>query len=203
MDPTMISAIGGLMGGLMGGGEPQMTPQADEAYRWLRSMAKWFNQYAKGIPGSDPQEGAALAQANALLGNMFQGQRDQVMAAGGNPWGANGVNATDLMENLQSSLMANKAAMTSQHMLDSLGRRQQARGTAADIMGRAAGVAQGGTYTPQGSNLASLMGNLAQSMAYTQALNRNRPMTPAPGGGGGAYTPVGGDTPTHGYYGQP
>lgn len=165
-----IPILGGLLGGLFGNNEPQMPWWQDYAFRFNRNIARDKLRYSKGVPGSDPQEQAALAQSNALLGSQFGQQRDAYGAAS-SPWGANAGNNTDLMANLDNMLGTNRASMLQNHFLDSLTRRQNAQGEAAQIMGQAAGTAGGG-YQQQQPNIAGNMQAMAQQMAYSQMLSR-------------------------------
>lgn len=164
---------GGLLGGLFGGGGgAEMPPEIRRLLALQARIARERYQYSKGIPGSDPQEMAALAQAQGLLGEQAANQRAGMFGALGTTDMASGF-GPDMLRNMDQSLLGQRASVNSAFLMDALERRQAAAGQAAGIAGGAAGSAR---YMDNGggTNLASLIGNVAATMGQQQAMKDAR-----------------------------
>lgn len=170
--------VGGLLGGLGGllGGGPSLPPELRNLYRIQARTARSLEQYGRGVPGSDPQELAALASQRALLGEQQRGQQEQLYGAFGTGALPQG-NLADFMANLSNQQMGQQSAVTSQHFLNALEARRNALRQAAQTAGAAAGTVR--YQEPQGPDMGAIFGQLAQQYAYSQML-RNAAKT-APG----------------------
>lgn len=173
IDPVSAGLQGAsLLASLFGGsGQPELPPEMQRLYRYLMKISRDRLHYAKGIPGSDPQEQAALAQSRALAGNELGQQYEGLLAA----LGTGNANQGDALANFRSGAGGTLAGIDANALLGFLANRQKAYMEAAQIGGMAAGP--GSAYGPQQggqTDLAGVFGNLAQTYAYQKALNSYR-----------------------------
>ncbi|HEU4754652.1 MAG TPA: hypothetical protein VFU47_16200 [Armatimonadota bacterium] len=167
---SFLPAAGGLIGGFLGGSqEPELPPELQRVFHFLMQMAKQRRQFARSVPGSDPQEMAALAQAKALAGAGMGQQRESLLAALGPNSGLSG-NAADALGRFGSSAGAQFAGMDMQALLQALQARQDAYGQAAGIASGAAGAVSGGYRTAPTPDFGSLFREIGQSYQYQQRL---------------------------------
>lgn len=170
-----------LLGGMFGKG-PKMTQEQ----KMLQQIAKQLQSFAGSVPMGDPQEQAALSQAQGLLGQQ-QRQGQEALFAAMSPMSGGFGNAADAMRNLQSDQTAQRMALQAQAMQDALGARRQA-------LMQAANVAQGvGPPQQPGQNFSQLFGTLAELMARNKAsvssTGGGAPNTAKPGGLGAPISP--------------
>jgi hypothetical protein len=186
----------GLLAGFLGGGN-ELTP---EMRRLLEQYQRLFHEqraYGKGIPGSDTQEQAALAQAKALAGSDASNQQDSLLAA----LGTNNPNAGVGLANFKSGVAGNMAGLDYQALLDSLSRRQNAKwGGALSALNGAMGAASGPRTSNELSGLLMQLGQTWGASRYKAPTPFNFGTAPATpwntsggfGGGGGGAEPGGG-----------
>src|SRR5205823_7402487 len=96
-----------------------------------RQIQQRFLQYGQGVPGSSPDEQAALASQQAALGEQQLNQRNQLYAALGANQGTG--NAPDMIGNLGSLFTAQHMAVDQQHLLNALAQRREALLQAANV----------------------------------------------------------------------
>lgn len=190
MDPMTIAALASTVGGLFGGG-PSIPPEQRRLLQLQTRAAKDLRTFSQGVPGSAPDELAALASQRGLLGQQQRATMGGLFAnlgASGSP--AQG----DLLANLATQFQGQQSALTGQHILQSLQARRNALLQSAQVAAGAVPAAQpsGGG----GVDFGSILGNLAQGWAYRNALNKGPQLQQAtPGtvnvGGGWTQTPYG------------
>lgn len=177
MDPIIGSLIAGGISAF--GGGSRIPAELRPFLRMQTDIAQRLYQQGTGIPLSDPGERAALASQRALLGQQQNQQSGNLMAAyGANP-GA--FNTGDFLSNLSNQQTGQQMALSAAHLFQSLQNRRNALLQAAQVGQNAAGLAA----TAQPSPLPQLLGNLAQTYAFSQAMKRPQPV----GAGGGGVTP--------------
>lgn len=178
IDPmTALTLVSGLTSAF--GGGSQIPRELRPFLRMQTDIANRLYQQGTGIPLSDPGERAALASQRALLGQQQNQQQGHLMAAyGANP-GA--FNTGDFLSNLSNQQTGQQMALSAAHLFQSLQNRRNALLQASQVGQQAAGLA--GTAQP--SPLPQLLGNLAQTYAFSQAMRRPQ----AVGAGGGGVTP--------------
>lgn len=177
------AVAGGVLGGLFGGsGKPELSPEQQQQYRLQHQISQQLMGYANSVPGSAPDEQAALANSRGQLGAEQAIQRNNVFAAY-NPMTDRG-NAGDMMQHLASQQVAQNMNVTNQQMLQAMAQRRQALLNASGVGATAANIAGSGRVTP-GPDFASLFGNLGQQIAYNNELNRRQPTAPVTNGNAG------------------
>jgi hypothetical protein len=178
---------GSLLGSLFG-----KKPGYDPAQRMQLDIARQLQAFAQGVPGSDPQEQAALAQMRGQLG-IEQGQATNAIL-GALPGYAR-TNVADLMKNLAGSQASERSSLDMQALMEALNRRRQALLQAAQVAG-SVGPKQGGHQ----SDLPAMFGQLAYQQAMQKAMKQPGAAPPAaqgaanygvgPWGMGGGYKPA-------------
>lgn len=158
-------ALGGsLLGGFL---HPQMPAEQKRLLRISAGAAGKLYNYANGVPGSDPQELAALAQEKAQLGEDQYNQQQQAYGAlSPTQGGVANPNLADFVSNLMSHQQAQRMSLESNHLMNALAQRKAA-------LQSAAGVAQGSqalTNYDRTNQFPSMFGALSQSLAYQAAL---------------------------------
>lgn len=170
IDPMMIA---GLMGSLFGGGGGgyEVPDAVRKDARWLRMEGRDMVRDSKTPVGSLPQEQAMLASMNALLGQQF-GQQQEQMAGVMNPMGSGASFTPDMQQQMLQSFMAQlqggQANMFQQFRLGRDQMRQQGLGNIQNAGQLLIGGAQ-----PQpggGGNLAGFLSQYAQSQAFLDQL---------------------------------
>jgi hypothetical protein len=162
MDPMTATALASVVAGLFGGRRQRYSPTQQLQLR----QAQWLEQFAGGVPGSSPQEQAALAQARGSLGQSQQQQREALYAA--QPNFAQG-NTGDMMTNIGLHQTGQMMSLDIAHLINSLNARQQARLDAA-------AVAQGvGPREQEQSQVGEALSGLAYQVGQQRALRRRRP----------------------------
>lgn len=193
MDPTLIASGIGLVGSLFGGGGPE-SPELPEEFKRLfaqyMTSVKARRRWANGIPGSDPQERAALAQARGLAGQDMASQRAQFMAlTGGDAGGMEGT--PDMLARMADSQVGRFMSLDSEHLLSSLNARRDARASMPGLIAGGAnilssGYSSGRPNPAQGDDgMSGALSSLAGLSGYLASRNRGSaaPALPAPGGG--------------------
>ncbi len=176
IDPMTLAMLAGTASSLIGGN--RMSGEQRRQLQLQNNIAGRLYAEGTGVPGSDPQEQAALASQQAQLGEQQLNQRNQAYAALGANQGTSGLG--DFLSNLGSQQTAQNMSLSSQHLMNALAMRRQALLQASGVGMSAAQLAQN-----QGppNQLPAMFGQLAQSLAYNQAMKQGQPKT---GGGGGA-----------------
>ena len=179
-----------LISGFMGQG--RLPREQRDLLRIAKGSAQRLQSYGTGVPGSAPDELAALAQQRALLGeDQLRNQQQLYGALSPLQGGVANPNLGDMLQSLMSQNTAQRMAVDSQHLMNAIGNRRQALQQAAGIAQGSAGLAQeqgGGSAFPQ------LFGQLSQALAYQQArkaAGRQGAGTQGVGQGGGATTLAG------------
>lgn len=198
IDPISAGMAGaGLLSGFFGGGnESELPPEVARILRLLMKSFREVRQYGRGIPGSDPQEQAALASMKGLAGEDIGNSRERLLAG----LGTNAPSAGDALSRFDSSASSTFAGMDMSALLDSLGRRQQARfGTAPGILAQAGGLASSGRIS-SGQDLSGLLAGAARTYGMSQYKTPQFSINYGAGGSvPGGYGPQGG---YRGYPGQ-
>lgn len=167
MDPATMAMAASTIAGLFNKG-PKMPREIKNLYRLQAGIAGDIRNYSQSVPGSDPQEMAALAQQHGLLGEQQMEQRNQVYGAY-NPNTDRG-NLADLMQNLTGQQLMQRSSLDSQHLMNALANRRSALLQASGVGQAALGPASQMPGSP-GVDFSALFGNLAQSLAYKNARN--------------------------------
>lgn len=191
MDPSLISAGAGLLSGFLGGGNEagELSPEMQRILKMYLKRYRELSRYGAGVPMSDPQEQAALAQAKALAGEGI-GQNYQGLLAS---LGTDNPNAADALANFRSGAQGTLANLDIQALLSSLGARKDARfGQAPALLSQAAGVAGGQRFGGGGSDIGALLGQAASQYAFQKSykpggLTINYGGQQQPSGPGGDY----------------
>jgi hypothetical protein len=175
IDPNLImTGLSGLAGLFSKG------PKWDENQKRQMRIAGDFENYGRGVPGSDPAEMASLAQGRALIGQDQLNARNRM-------YGALSPNATtdlgDFMRNMESSQQAQRSSFDLEQLLGFINARRQALLSSAQISG-SVGAKGGGTQ----NNLPQLVGQYM----YQRELNKAYQQPKAQGGGGGQAPPPAG-----------
>lgn len=172
MDPSMIMSILGGLGGMFSGPQsPEVDPRMQAIFKQLMNTSRQARNYGKGVPGSDSQEQAAMAQAMGLMGTQQNAGAQQMMGMLTPADGSSGAMG-DFMKNLNSSNQMQTAGLTQSMMMDFLGKRQQARystapGLASQAMGAASNIYR--PAQPTGwEGLSPMLSQLAYSMSRRQ-----------------------------------
>lgn len=156
-----------LIAGLLGG--DGMTKEQRAAYKMQKAAADQMYRYSQGVPGSDPQEMAALAQNQAQLGEQQLGQQRQMQGA--LQLGQQGSGSLqDFMMNMSSQQTAQRMNLSSEHMFNALAQRKQSLLQAAGLAGQAAQTAQ----ARQQNGMGQMLGQLGETMAYADAQKQAR-----------------------------
>lgn len=164
-----LQIAGPILGSLLGGG---MSKEQKRAYRMTQDIANRFYRQGVGVPGSDPQEQAALAQQQALLGEQQLGQQRQALSALNLNQGTG--NLGDFLANLSSQQTAQRMNVSSEHFFNALSQRKQSLLQAANLAGQAAQLAQ---VRQPGSDIGQYLGQIGEAMSYQEALKRQRAAT--------------------------
>lgn len=164
MNPLLVSGGLSLLGGIFGGGQ-QMPAGQRNLLRLQHRAARELQDYSHGVPGSDPQELAALASQRGLIG---QQQRATMGGLFANLGGAGSPAPMDLLSNLAMQFGGQQSAATSGLFGQFLQNRRNALLQSAQIAAGAVPASQ----MPQGGGLdfGSILGNLGQQYGYQQAL---------------------------------
>jgi hypothetical protein len=177
MDPLSagITAGAGLLGGFFGGGQqPELTPEQQRIYNLLLRQFHQQMRFANSIPMSRPQEQLALAENRGQAGTELSNQRERVYAALGPNDQAN---SADTLSNLAQSEVGTLSGIDSQHFLNALNQRYQAKQQAPQLLGMAGGIAGQG-QVPQASPFGAALGQLASAYAYSQNRQTPAPLSP-------------------------
>ena len=156
----------GLLGGLFSK-RPQYTP----SQRLQQQIAQQLQQYSQGVPGSDPQEQAALAQMRGQLGAEQQQATGQVL---GSLNSLAQTNVTDLLRNLSSSQAGERGALDIQALMQSLQAHRAALLQSAQVAGSVGPKGE----PARGQDFPALFGNLAYQYSQQQAMKRNKGHAP-------------------------
>lgn len=160
MSPVLAQLGLGILGGLFGGSH--FSPEQKQAMRLQKGVANRLWAYGTGVPGSDPQERAALAQALAVQGEQFANQRNQFFAQT-RPEDV-GLAAPDQIGNLLARQMAGQMSIQGQHLMDSFSRRRDAMMQAAQVASGLFNQAGQG----QSNGVSEALGGISQQIAYNQ-----------------------------------
>lgn len=185
MDPGTISAIASIAGGFLGGGDDagELSPEMQRIYQMLMKRYRDIMRESRGVPMSDPQEQAALAQAKALAGEGI-GQNYQGLLAS---LGTDNPNAADALSNFRSGAQGTMANLDIQSLLSSLGARQDARfNKAPALLGQAMGAASSQRFGG-GTDIGALLGQAASQYAFQKSYKPNPININYGGVGGGGY----------------
>lgn len=190
MNPMLISGGLSLLGGMLGG-QPSMPKGQQNLLRLQHRAAREMGEYARGVPGSDPQELAQMASMRGLLGQQQRG----MMANMFSNLGASGSPAPmDLLSNLATQFQGQQSAAQANLFGQMLTNRRNALQQSAQM---AAGAVPASQMTGGGGpDFGAILGNLAQGWAYQNALKQGAQLQQAtPGttnvGGGWVQTPYG------------
>lgn len=176
-----ISAGSGLLS-LFGGGN-QMTPEQQRQYQLQSGIAQQLAESGRGVPGSSPQERAALAQAQGQLGAQQLSQQNNAYAALSR--NSSPGQLADFMGNQISLQTAQRQALDSQAMLASMAQRRNDLLQAAQVSQGAAGTASG----PRTQNaLPGLFAGLSQQAGYQQGYGGQPGQPQQPGQPGAGHT---------------
>jgi hypothetical protein len=169
---------GALVGGISGleGQGSREDPQMKQQRLFQQNIANQFMQQANAVPGSDPYSMAALSQDRGALGAAQRQSQQQVMGAWNPQQGTNGL--ADMMRNLANNQVGQQMSLQESHLFNALSQRQQALMNAANAGGKAAAM-----YQPRQSQLSTLLGQLAQQIAYRQQQGKGK----GTGEGGSVY----------------
>lgn len=183
IDPVSAGMAGvGLISSLFGSGEPELPPEVKRILQKLMRSYKDTMAYSRGIPGSDPQEQAALAQARALQGNE-QAQQYGSLLASYQPGSGMDTNAADAQSRFRSNAASQLGATDMQFLQQFLQSRQQMRyGGAQSILGTALSAANSPRPQQPGSDFSGLLMQLGQQWGQQQKQGGVRPSGP-----GGEY----------------
>lgn len=152
-----LSVVGGLFG--------SNRPRYDPSQKLQMDVARQLQQYAAGVPGSDPGEMAALAEMRARLGQQQAGQRNQLLAA--MPQFAQGATG-DMLTNLGVQQQGAMMSLDLAHMADAMNRRKQALLDSASV---ARGV---GPQQREPNGVAQGLAGLAYQLGQSKANKRPR-----------------------------
>ncbi len=166
----LIPLAAGAASALFGGN--QMSAEQRRQLRLQNNIAQRLYAEGTGVPGSSPQEMAALASQRAQLGEQQLQQRNQSYAALGANQGAGSLG--DFLQNLGGLQTAQNMNLQSQHLMNSMAMRRQALLQASGVGMSAAQLAN-----QQGppNQLPQMFGQLASSLAYNQAMKAGIPKT--------------------------
>lgn len=169
VDPVSAGMAGvGLVSSLFGSGDPELPPEIKRILQKLMRSYKETMSYARGIPGSDPQEQAALAQARALQGNEL-GQQYQGLLASYQPGSGMETNAADAKGRFASGAANQLGAVDMQFLQQFLQSRQGLRyGGAQSILGTALSAANSPRMQQPGSDFSGLLMQLGQQWGQQQ-----------------------------------
>lgn len=175
MDWLSIGApiLGGLANSITSDEAPQMTATQRAWMNRMRDMYKWYLNYSKGIPGSDPMEQSAMASAQGLLGEQNAQGYQGLLSAMGAPGGPGASNSADAISNFQSNAAGTRANLSSQLFAQFMQNRFAARDKASNIAGQAYGMSPRPTPVQPNVDFSSLLGQMASQYAYDKAL-RNK-----------------------------
>lgn len=168
-------AMGGMsaLSGLMGQGSYNVNGTTTADIRWLNKLAKEAYALGNTIPGSAPDEQAAMASMGAYADRSFKNSEDQMLAARG----ANGGQAdAGTLDNFLGGLSAQHeggkmgaiAPMFQQFIAN---RRNLKFGTAAGLFQQAGSLALGGQSVAQNAPQQGAGGleALAQAIGFSQS----------------------------------
>jgi hypothetical protein len=170
-----MGPYGALAGAILGGffgGQQKMDPAMKRLMDFQMGIANQLRNYGQGVPGSDPQELAALAQARGQLGEEQRGQRDLLYSALG---GAGQTNIGDLLANLSNQQVGQRMALSAQALQEMLRRRREALLQSSQVAQAAYGPAA--APREQGPDLAGAFGQFASLYEQSRARrsqNNNR-----------------------------
>lgn len=175
--------IGGALGGMLGG-QQQIPPELRRLYNMQSSIAKQLQGFSQSSPMSDPLERAGLASSQAELGDQQRQQREQMYSMLGPTAAASAFGQQSVAGSLASSQVAQRSALSSQHLLNALQARRSALLQSGNVAAQAVG-STGGMRASQPLDLASMFGNLAQQYAMQQTMRRGQvgATTPTVAGG--------------------
>ena len=175
-----LGAAGGLASLFGGSGDqaPVMSPQQEWAAKFLKRYAKRLMQQSQSVPGSLPQEQAALAQQKGLAGEAYGASQSNLLAL----LGSNGnlsESSGDALGQFEQGRIGNLMNIDAASLMQSLQRREGFAQQAAGAAGQVASIAgnpAGGVPGSGGMDLSGLFSSLGQQIGYGQ---QNRPQAPA------------------------
>ena len=192
--PMLIAGGMSLLGSLLGGGNRMPAGQRNLLNLQHRA-ARETGEYARGVPGSDPQELAAMASMRGLLGAQ---QRQAQGNLFGNLGAAGAVNPGSMMRDLAVQFGGQQQSAMGGLFGNFLQNRRNALMQSAQMAANALPASQ---QTQQGPDFGGIGAALGQALAYQQMMKRGAPLQQAtPGtvtagmGGGAGYwaqTPYG------------
>lgn len=169
MDPMtmsmLVSAGSSILGGLVGG--PSMPAGQRNLLRLQHRAAREMGEYARGVPGSDPGERAALASQRGLLG---QQQRAAMGNMFGNLGASGAVSDQDMLANLMTQFQGQQSALTGAHWQNMLNARRNALVQSAQMAAGAVPASQ--MQQQQGPDLGAILGQLGQAYAFRQSMRQ-------------------------------
>lgn len=168
------AALGGLAG-LFGNSGPSISPEQRALLKLQKNAAQQLQDYSRSIPGSSPQELAALASQRGLLGQQQRGLMSGMFA---NLGAGGAANSDALLRDLAVQFQGQQSAAASGLFGQFLGNRQNALLQSAQIAQGALGAAQ---PNQPGFSLGEIIAKLAEQYAYQKALK--------PGGQQGTNAP--------------
>lgn len=172
-----VGALIGGFGGLFAHGQRE-DPIARQQRAFQQGIADKLYNFASGVPGSDPQELAALASARGSLG-ADQRQYQQGIFGQFNPQMRTSL--SDMASNLASRFSGQQMALQEAQLQAGLQARRDALLQAAQIAPKA-----GAQYQP--NPFPQMLGQLSQTLAYQMARNKDKNGQPQQPGGGQGYT---------------
>ena len=162
------AALGGIAGLFGGSGAPSISPEQRRLLQMQMQAARGLQDYSRGVPGSYPQELAAMASQRGLLGQQQRGLMGGLfsnLGAGGSPA------PMDMMGNLATQFGGQQASA----MSGLFGQFVQNRKNA---LLQSAQVAQGAMPAAQpnvpGFNIGEVLGQLGQQLMYRNAMKQGQ-----------------------------
>lgn len=175
------AVLGSVAGGLFGNSsQGEMTWQQQNLLNMLLKSLRAQRQYGQGVPGSDPQEQAALAQAKTLAGGDFAQGRESLLAG----LGVENPNSADALERFSSAQGAQMAGIDFNALMQALQSRQSAKFGVAGQAAAGLGAATAARPPMQaGFDFSGLLAQLGRQQGYGSG---------AATGGGGSAASMGG-----------
>jgi hypothetical protein len=175
----LISGGLGLLGGLFSKG-PSISPEQQRLLQMQMQAARGLQDYSRGVPGSDPQELAAMASQRGLLGQQQRGLMGGLfsnLGAGGSPA------PMDMMGNLATQFQGQQAGAMSGLFGQFLQSRKNAILQSAQA---AAGALPAAQPNVPGFNIGEVLGQLGQQLMYQNAMKQwqGQQRQPLPGAQG-------------------
>lgn len=172
------AAVAGSVAGLFSGPQQgEMTWQQQVLLNMIIKNLRAQKQYGQGVPGSDPQEQAALAQAKTLAGGDFAQGREGLLAG----LGTENPNSADALERFGSAQSAQMAGIDFNALMQALQSRQSVKFGLAGQAAAGLGAATAARPAPTpGMDFSGLIAQLGRQSGYGSG--------PSLGGGGGSGT---------------